>query len=59
MIEFEKITEKGEKVKAYTHNAYLSSDFTSKIQALQSRNQTYTSVACYGTTILSYWVRLA
>lgn len=59
MIEFERITEKGEKVKAYTHNSYLSKEFTSQIQQLQSRNQTWSGVACYGTTILSYWVTLA
>ena len=56
MIEFERTNEKGDKVTAYTHRNYLSGNFNSEIQRLQSRNQTWVGVALYGTTILSYWV---
>ena len=56
MIAFERTNEKGDKVTAYTHQNYLSGNFNSEIQRLQQRNQTWSGVALYGTTILSYWV---
>lgn len=34
MIEFEKINDKGEKLKAYTHRNYLSKFYNSEICAL-------------------------
>lgn len=56
MIEFERTNEKGDRVKAYTHQSYLSQHFNSEITSLKSKYQTYSSVAWYGTTIVTYWV---
>ncbi len=56
MIEFERTNEKGDKVKAYTHQSYLSHQFNSQITGLKSKYQTYSSVVLYGTTIATYWV---
>lgn len=56
MIEFERTNEKGDRVKAYTHKSYLSNQYNSEITRLQQRNQTWSGVAMYGTTILTYWV---
>lgn len=58
MIEFEKVNEKGERLKAYTHQNYLSKSYTSEICNLERRNQTIINVIFYGTTIVSYWVQL-
>lgn len=56
MIEFERINEKGDRVKAYTHKSYLSSHYDQEVSKIESRNQTWTNVTFYGTGIISYWV---
>jgi hypothetical protein len=58
MIEFQRTNEKGETVKAYTHKSYLSSQYESEISKLQKKSQTWSNVTLYGTTIISYWVKL-
>lgn len=56
MIEFDRINEKGDKVKAYTHKSYLSSNYDQEVSKIESRNHTWTNVTFYGTGIISYWV---
>lgn len=56
MIEFERTNEKGDRVKAYTHKSFLSSQYDTEVTRLEKKYQTWSGVTFYGTAILSYWV---
>ncbi len=56
MIEFERTNEKGDRVKAYTHQSYLSHHFNSEINRLKSKYQTWSNTTFFATTIATYWV---